>query len=363
MFRPDSIITGALIAFALCGETIAQERADGPGTPARKKLSELRSDEPSTPDAAASTKAAPAEAGKKAADAVDPKTSFFGDTTKFTRISGWGSFGNAMGQFGFARTTLIMLPPIQEELKLTDEQKKKLKEWQEGLRKKGEEMGRSMREKNGEDPFRGNENQPITARVLQFTSMLNQVSTFMKSNEDGLAKILNAPQRKRLNQISLQMEGVSALMKPEIVESLGMLEEQVEQIQAVLNQSRTQQMTTWIGSMMAMRPPRPPATDPARPKPETAPEDDAKARLAREKAMKQRFDTMRNQTDQIHGKAVKQITDLLTRSQRAKFEIMLGPPFDPAKLNNLGRPPRLEGEQETKEPTPDSEKTRKSPGV
>jgi hypothetical protein len=285
---------------------------------------------------------------------------FFGDTSKFTRLGGWGSFGNAMGEFGFARSTLIMMPPVQEELKFTDELKKKLRELQETMRKKGEEMGKSMREKAGNDPFKASENLPIAARVMQFTSLMGQFSNLARENEAGLARLLNAAQRKRLSQIALQMEGISALTKPEIVEALGMSEDEEQAVRLILTQSRAMQMTTWVGSMMAMRPNRranddpnanpettPPANPKTKPTPTTDPmpdPNDPKARAEREKAMRNRFESMRNQTDQIQERAVKEISKVLSKAQRAKFEILLGPPFDPKKINTFGPPPRRDGE-------------------
>jgi hypothetical protein len=327
--------------------------------PKRPKLSVLRGDDPE-PSKDESLKPAPKGEPKKD-EAESNSVGFFGDTKKFTRFGGWGSFGNAMGQFGFARATLIAMPPVQEELKLTPEQKKKIKEWQEEMRKKGEAMGKLMREKNGDDPLRAGDNQAIATRIFQFTSLMEQVSTFVKENENGLAKILKAPQRKRLNQISLQMEGISALTRPEIAEALGLLEEEQEQIRQILNGSRAQQMGTWIGSMMTMRPRKPgddPKAGPSTKKPEEKavanddPQAEAKAKVAREKAMKQGFETMRDRTDQIHAATVKQIVNLLSRAQRARFEIMLGPPFDPRKINDLGQPPRRVGAAPSNEPKP-----------
>jgi hypothetical protein len=202
--------------------------------------------------------------------------------------------------------------------------------------------------------------------------MMEQVSSFVKENESGLARILNAPQRKRLNQISLQMEGISALTRPEVAEALGMLDEEQDQIRQLLNQSRAQQMTTWIGSMMATRPPRNPVGDPnAREASSTTgpptkaddnsasksdPEAIARSKAAREKAMKQGFETMRDRSDQIHAGSVREIINLLSKAQRARFEILLGPPFDPKKINELGQPPRREGPTRSTEPMPVDEK-------
>ena len=129
-------------------------------------------------------------------------------------------------------------------------------------------------------------------------------------------------------------------------------------------------MTTWIGSMMAMRPNRqaptdpnanpsrpgdpnapPPARDGARPPQNAGPSDTATAkadpapkdRAEREQAMRKRFESMRDRTDQIQDSTVRQIARTLSKAQRTKFENMLGPPFDPKKINTLGRPPGRSG--------------------
>jgi hypothetical protein len=343
--------------------------ANAPKSPTRK-LSELREDQVDAP-ASPVRDLAKEEAAKKAAEEEANATGFFGDPKKFTRLGGWGSFGNAMGQFGFSKMTLIMMPPIQEELKLTDDQKKKLREWQESLRKKGEEMGRTMREKQGDDPFKASENLPIAVRVVQFTSMLNQISSFVQQNEEGLNKILNPAQRKRLYQISLQMEGISALSRPEVIDALGIDEEQHQEIQQILNQSRALQMSTWIGSMMKMRDqeknpkaveaesrPEPKAqkTKNAKPIEKPKPATEPQTPVDREKMMKQRFESMRDRTDQIQSQTVKQITQVLSNGQRRTFEILLGPPFDPRKINNLGRPPQRREPGTTADPKPSTDK-------
>jgi LTXXQ motif family protein len=376
------------LLFGLCAPASAQTDPKSGADPggakpkaAPKRLSELRGDS-ETPTKDPSSSPSPKADSKKEPEPAP--IGFFGDTSKFTRLGGWGSFGNAMGEFGFAKSTLIMMPPVQEELKLTDDQKQKLRELQDVMRKKGEEFGKSMREKAGPDPFKASENLPIAARVMQFTNMIGQFSSLARENEAGIVKFLKPAQRKRLNQIALQMEGISALTKPEIVEALGMSEEEEQAVRLILTQSRTMQMTTWIGSMMAMRPnrrngdpnapqePTPPTApktkptpttdakpDPAKPEPPADPrlETDPKVRLEREKAMRSQFETMRSRTDQIQQRAVREISNVLSKAQRAKFEIMLGPPFDPKKINNLGRPPQRNGEPTAPEETPPAKKS------
>jgi hypothetical protein len=337
-------VYGLALVFALLGTTQAQTATKPDAAKAKTKAKTKGK----TPDTSKNT----ADVAKTDDDESSPPN-FFGDPKKFTRMGGWGSFGNAMGQFGFAKSTLIMMPPLQAELKLTDKQKEQLREWGETMRKRGETMGKSFREQNGDDPLRGGDNLPMAARVFQFTSMIGQFSGMARENETGVNRILDRSQRQRLNQISLQMEGISALMRPEIIKSLNIDEERQEQIQEILTGTRMAQMTTWVGSMMSMRPPRRPSADSNTNPPDAndAPAEksrpDPKARADRERAMRKQFQSMRDTTDQFHDRSVREITRLLTKNQRAKFEKLLGPPFDPAQINTLGRPPQRDRPEDT----------------
>ena len=83
-----------------------------------------------------------------------------------------------------------------------------------------------------------------------------------------------------------------------------------------------------------------PCSEPKAETPKAAP--DPKARAERERALRKQFQSMRDQTDQLQDRAVREISRLLTKNQRVKFEKLLGPPFDPAKINTLGPPPRCD---------------------
>ncbi|MFO0952664.1 MAG: hypothetical protein U0835_16260 [Isosphaeraceae bacterium] len=292
--------------------------------------------------------------------------------------------GGTIGQFGFARSALVTMPPVQEELKLTAEQKEKLRDWQENLRKRGEEMGRGFRNRppGGEAGEGANGNPdgeamnrpgdvPIAARIFQFTQMLNQVGAMVRENEDGLARILKTSQRKRLDQISLQMEGAAAVVRPEVAQAINLGEDQAEMIQQILAQSRLTQMASWVEQGRAMSelaqrrrpgaPGRPengpqPAegqepgqSPPAEPgvRGESGPPGEPNAepgpRRPRrdpemEKAFRKQFETMRERGDAIQSRTTQAILKVLTRRQRASLDRLLGPPFDPAKVNNLGPP-------------------------
>lgn len=335
----------------------------GPGSVrSRPPLSERRGGTPPGENKPATAPTEPAKAEAKPEATEPKKDGFLGDTSKFTRYGGWGSMGAAMGQFGVARSMLVMMPPVQKELKLTDEQKKELREVGEETRKRGEKMGESMR-KQGEDPFRngnaeGGEEASVLTRVNQFTGMMSRVTDLMRENDDELNKVLNKAQRKRLDQIALQMEGVMALARPEVGEALGLFPVEQEEIAQIIARSRMTQMTAMVGTMMSMRnfrDRRPAPASNAKPdrnadqpktdaegksagdgKPNTA---DAEARAQREKAMRERFQALRTNNDKVQDQAVREILKFLNKSQRAKFTQMLGPPFDPNQLTELGRPP------------------------
>lgn len=351
-------------ALLLCMTNVAWSQET---TPSQAKTRERpgRSKLKSAPALPAETAKVKSESETEAKDsATNVSRGFLGDPKKFTRLSGWGSMGGAMGQFGIAKSMLIMLPPVQEELKLTEKQKEELVRWSKDMQKRGESFGRSMREQGGDPMQQGD--MPIAARIVQFTSMMSKVSEMLKENENGFSRILTPNQRKRLNQISLQMEGIGALAKPEVAEVMNLTPDQEEAISLVLTRSRIGQMTTWIEQGQALaslrnrrsatetgKPsnstpgeepsdasPKPPDKEPSKEATPPAPGTSAdKARIEREKAFRKQFETMREKADSVQDQMVRDLTKILTRRQRANFEKLLGPPFDPSKINTLGRPP------------------------
>lgn len=319
----------------------AKAKDDGPSPPVTE---EAKDDESKAEDQGK----AEGDESKKA----ESPPGIFGDPKRFTKLGGWGSIGGSMGQMGMARSALIMMPPVQEELKLTEAQKKQIREWLEGMRKSGEEMGKAMREQAG-DPSQ-QENTPIAARIFQFTRMLDQVSSLLRENENGLAKILDKSQRTRLSQVALQMEGIAAVTKPEVAKAINLSPDQQELIQQIIAQSRLMQMTSWMEQGIRMnsrfreRPVAGAAPSGRRPTEKDAgaaraavkadPDDEDQVRAEQAKAMRKEFESMRARTDTIQERTVLQIVKTLTLRQREKFVKLLGEPFDPSQVNTMGRP-------------------------
>lgn len=322
---------------------------------------------------------APTQAATPGPATKEKSFSPLGDTSRFTKLGGWGGMGGMVGQFGLSRAMLINLPPVQEDLKLTDKQKVAVKEWSDGLRKRGEQSFRpptppadgpdgSPRVAPGDDPAGANRGGPNGFNPF---AMVDSIAAMVREGEEGLARVLTKPQRKRLEQISLQMEGISSLARAEVAEAVNLSPGQSETIQEILGQSRTQQMGHFMGQALAARaarpaepsrPPQPhdeaktdapkaprPRTEPDRaatadpakkagdaPAPADDPDAEAKRRLAAREKGQARFSKVMEGSDKIQDAATAKIAKILTRRQRERFEKLLGEPFDPGKLNGPG---------------------------
>jgi hypothetical protein len=278
---------------------------------------------------------------KPAVKAAEPASGPLGDTLRFTRLGGWGGFGGMIGQFGLAKAMLVNNPAVQEELKLTADQKKDLREWEAQMRKRGETMFRGAGANPGQPPA-----QPGGPGGFNPFAMIETVTTLVREGEGSLAKILDKKQTVRLNQIALQMEGIAALGRPEMAEVMNLSPDQTQSIQEILNETKNNQLAFVMREGMAMRNRRPTdtpaATATAKAKADEAPVEDeearAKARAANRGRMQAQVSKMRDGTDQIQNASNAKILKLLSRKQKERFDKLLGPPFDPAKFSGPTRP-------------------------
>lgn len=113
---------------------------------------------------------------------------------------------------GFLGGTLyyLTLKPVQEELKLSDEQIKKVQELAEKQRA----------------------NRP-NSRKLGGAEFRRQFAEFSKNQNEAVAKILDAKQLKRVKQIALQQEGAFIFIKKEVVTEIKITDEQKEKIREI----------------------------------------------------------------------------------------------------------------------------------
>lgn len=183
---------------------------------------------------------------------------------------GPGGFGGGWGGNRNNPSQLLQAGVVQDELKLTDKQKAIIKQLAETTEKKKTQVrdavtkeataavvaqaaeAAALAEANGETPTPANTNngnngnngggrnnrggnQAVRQVVTQAMDAL-QVEI-----EAAFLKPLDAKQKARIKQISLQAEGVAALQKDEVIDKVGLSEEQVAAVQAVRDELRNNQ--------------------------------------------------------------------------------------------------------------------------
>jgi Spy/CpxP family protein refolding chaperone len=166
---------------------------------------------------------------------------------------------------GGSQFMMLRHAEIQKELKLTDEQKEKLKEVMHGLRDKMIDL------------IENNERAKVFALVQE--------------QNKNLDKLLTPEQLKRFKQVFLQVQGLWALTDPGVVKDLKITDEQKEKL-FKLQEERTKDMRKLFdGGQASSR-------------------KEAQAKLA-----------------EMHKAATAEGLRLLTAEQQAKWKEMAGPPF------------------------------------
>jgi hypothetical protein len=115
-----------------------------------------------------------------------------------------------MGRGGLTLSELLMEKSVQEELKLTEDQIK------------------SVRDVDGKrhELWQGLEKLPQEERWAKIQERI-------KENEAGLAGVIGSEQMARLKQISLQVRGMRAFSDPTVVKDLSLTDEQNEKLRTI----------------------------------------------------------------------------------------------------------------------------------
>ncbi len=132
------------------------------------------------------------------------------------RQPGGGGFGG-FGQTGPAQ--LINSKTVQSEIKATEEQASKLKDWAKGW---GMKTGEMMREKLKDVP-----REEIGQKMAAINAEISKMAY------DEIGKVLDEKQVKRLKQIELQMAGTRAYSMKDVSETLKITEEQVGKMREI----------------------------------------------------------------------------------------------------------------------------------
>jgi Spy/CpxP family protein refolding chaperone len=125
--------------------------------------------------------------------------------------------GGRFMPFGAGPLMLLAQQSVQDELKLTDEQAKQVRE-----------RARKQREANA-----GLQDLPPEERR-------QKLQENARENERFLDKVLEPGQRKRLRQIRLQLQGPRAAVNPQVTNDLQLTDEQMKQLRDIQDDAFTE---------------------------------------------------------------------------------------------------------------------------
>jgi hypothetical protein len=202
---------------------------------------------------------------------------------------GGGMGGMPAAAGGNSLIMILMAPAVQQELKLSDDQKNKIFELAREAARKSREFYQSMIQSGGGNP----------------QALLMAGSRLRQENEKAAAQILSADQQKRAEQIHRRVEGPLAVSRPEIAQELGLKREQIQMVQVTMMQMmQAQRQLLQQGGGANFNP-------------------DAAAGPGQGRSGNMR----------IRDAAVQQISKILDAKQKFAFNKSLGEPFDISKID------------------------------
>jgi Spy/CpxP family protein refolding chaperone len=186
-----------------------------------------------------------------------------------TATPAWAQRQRQRGGFGFFRggseLMLLRQKSVQDELKVTEDQVKKVTELAEKQRGAFGELRNLSREERQK-----------------------KIEERSKENAKALAEILKPEQVKRLKQISLQQQGARAINNPEVATALNLTAEQKEKVKSIGEEAAKEMRELFQGGN-------------------------------REEARKEMADLRKSTEEKVQG--------VLTTEQKAKLKELQGEPF------------------------------------
>jgi hypothetical protein len=214
---------------------------------------------------------------------------------------------------------LLSRPTVQDELKLTDDQKKKIAQADKLRRDRSSEVSKRMNEAN-QNPY-----SPVpVADLLQIQEEQQQLN-----QEDGAAieKLLNAKQRARLVQIGLQLDGPMAFAREDVLQKLNVDEVQAESIREILEEARGE-----INKNARVR------VDAAPPATKGANRGAVNQIDKNSPQFQENMAQARKAIDGLKDAAMQKIARILRKKQLDTFNRLKGEPFDPDKPKDAAKP-------------------------
>jgi hypothetical protein len=200
-----------------------------------------------------------------------------------------------IGPGGTANLLLVLMAPsVQKELKLTDDQQRRLVELAKDA---GERSAGVLQSMLLQPPARFNPQ-----------AMLMTAARMRQEDEDNIARVLDAGQKERFHQIALRAEGAFGVARPEVARALRLTQSQIQQLHATLVQWQQAQRQMIVAVRSA------------------GPLDNDKVRH------------IDQQSAQLRDAASRQLSRILSSKQVAAFNKMLGEPFDVSEADPDGGP-------------------------
>jgi hypothetical protein len=216
------------------------------------------------------------------------------------RQRGQGGQGGGFGGRGFmdVNTLILTNEPLQEEVKVTAEQKEKFKP----VAAKQTELNKKMAEmfQGGGAKGKGKGNKGGGGA---FADMQKERQAISEEAKTLVSTTLTTDQKVRLKQIEIQVLGVRAFTNEEVVTALKLTDEQKDKIKGISEEYAKDARELFGGGF--------------RPGQQPDPEKQAENTKKRRK---------------LEREAIEKITTSLTAEQKAEWAKLVGEPFDTTKL-------------------------------
>ncbi len=233
---------------------------------------------------------------------------------------------NGMGNATVER--LLIMPAVQKEIKLTAEQEKQAKsqnaKTDEYYRQEGKQY-LDMIKQLGENP------DPEQVQAIRQQRVL-ALKTSRDEADRSLLKILSGPQRARLLEIRMQLEGASAFFRLDVQDRLNLSPDQREEIRnSLINASQSlRQNSDREQEEIRQRLVR--ITDaPKNQQASSGEQENIRVRVdpAKEKGLEEARKNLAKEADATQTGLAQEIERVLTKRQRDTYRKMLGKKFDP----------------------------------
>jgi Spy/CpxP family protein refolding chaperone len=200
------------------------------------------------------------------------------------------------GGFGQLNTTNLVVSnkDLQEELKITDAQKEKLKPLADKI---------SERQKKQQENFKNGGFKNFDKE--KFEELRKESEAFNAEVKKGVEEVLTPEQKKRLSQIELQARGLRAFSDEKVAKELNITEAQTSKIKGIMEEYQKDTKELGFGG--------------------------GKGGFDKEKAAENA-----KKREKLSKTAMADIEETLTPDQKNKWKEMVGAPFDVSKLRQGG---------------------------